>query len=353
MSVIFWNCAGGLVAKIDFINYTLSAFSPEILFVSEAEINLNKNYDCVKVPGYKLEVSKTISHGKARQAAYVKNSSDVVRRPDLENGVSEVIVFSNARSVICGVYRPFKNIQGTSPSQALTNLLECLNRVVETHKDVIVGGDFNVNWLSQSAFKNRVEEWAEGNGLLQNVMKSTRHRTVRSRDGNSEQASLIDLVFSKEPIKLDLHDIGCSDHLAIQVRLKTLKPKNDFSKRIVTVDWRNYSKEAVCAAWPKHLHLLDSQDDVRNLQIINSCLVAVSNEVAPKRVVKLRSQKEFVNSKIEAVKKKRDRTFKKFKKTGDIKYKDKARELTKVLKKIIAKERKRVFRAKMGSHGSK
>jgi saccharopine dehydrogenase-like NADP-dependent oxidoreductase len=71
----------------------------------------------------------------------------------------------------------------------------------------------------------------------------------------------------------------------------------------------------------------------------------------PKRVVRLRGEHEFENSRIEALKKKRDRQFKKFKKTGNEKYYRKSKSLTKTLVKVIKKEQKRVFRAKLNSHG--
>jgi hypothetical protein len=69
--------------------------------------------------------------------------------------------------------------------------------------------------------------------------------------------------------------------------------------------------------------------------------------------MRLRAEHEFENSRIAALKKKRDRAYKRYKKTGLIAFFKKSKSLTKTLKKVIRKERKRVFRAKMESHGSK
>jgi hypothetical protein len=88
------------------------------------------------------------------------------------------------------------------------------------------------------------------------------------------------------------------------------------------------------------------------LDTINGNLIETLNKFAPKRVVRLRGE-QFENTRIEAMKKKRDRQWKKYKKTGLDKYYFKSKELSKVLVKVIKRERKRVFRAKLNSHGAK
>lgn len=47
---------------------------------------------------------------------------------------------------------------------------------------------------------------------------------------------------------------------------------------------------------------------------LTSDLICVLNKVAPNRTVRIRGESQFVNSKTESVKKKRDRAWKKFKK---------------------------------------
>jgi len=38
MSVLFWNCCGGLLSKLDTIKQILSKYQPAALFISEAEL---------------------------------------------------------------------------------------------------------------------------------------------------------------------------------------------------------------------------------------------------------------------------------------------------------------------------
>jgi len=139
--IIFWNCAHGLVAKIDYVHHYLSVHKPELFFITEAEIKKDKSYLCLSFPGYELHVSKTLVFGCARSAVYVKNNSNFKRNDNLENGSSEILVFENNKLRVCGIYRPFKNIRGFSSHAAFDSLLKNLELVVSCGKDVIVGGD--------------------------------------------------------------------------------------------------------------------------------------------------------------------------------------------------------------------
>ncbi len=116
----------------------------------------------------------------ARLAAYVQRGSKFVRQPDLEDGISEVIVFSNGNLRLCGLYRPFKPPPEMSSSMAFDSLLSNLESVTRTNQDIVIGGDFNVNWEQESSKKKRLESWAESGGLIQSVTETTRHQTVTS-----------------------------------------------------------------------------------------------------------------------------------------------------------------------------
>jgi hypothetical protein len=99
MIVLFWNCSHGALPKIDMITSYLKDFKPSLFFISEAEIKPDRDYSCLFVEGYDVEVSKTISAGKmARSIAYVKKDSGFVRCLNLEDGESELIVFTNGKN---------------------------------------------------------------------------------------------------------------------------------------------------------------------------------------------------------------------------------------------------------------
>jgi hypothetical protein len=359
MSVIFWNCSHGVTAKIDILKHYVSIYQPLALFVSEAEIKIDKSYDCIFIPGYKLEISKTVQFGKARTVAYVNENSKFKRQSELENGESEMIVLSDGRVRLCGVYRPFKIPNARSKDAAFKVLLESLERVVSGDADVVVGGDWNVNWLQRSSpMKRQLETWCEDNGLVQVVTENTRFQTVTRSVGVEVQSSCIDLVFQKTPKKVEVIPAIGSDHSLLLMNLSAPPISKKTTKKLVTVDWRNYSQQRAIEKFKIQLKNVRDEINASNsagglLEILTDCLVGTCNDVIPKRVVRLRDEKEFENSRIEALKKKRDRVWKKYKKTGNEKYYFQSKALTKSLLNTIRHEKRRVFRAKMQAHGAK
>lgn len=201
--IIFWNCANGALAKIDFIKSYIAEFSPLLLFISEAEIKKDRNYSCLMVKDYFLEVSSTIGHGVARQIAYVKKDSGFERVKSLENGLSEVLVFKKGNLKVCGVYQPFKTVQNKSSSEAFELLITNLHDISNTGDDLIVSGDFNINWFKQTLKKTKLEDWAEQHGLVQCVKANTRRRVITTLNNGIErevlQESCLDLLFQKIP----------------------------------------------------------------------------------------------------------------------------------------------------------
>jgi hypothetical protein len=74
---------------------------------------------------------------------------------------SETIVFSNDKTTVYGVYHPFKTLRKQILSEAFDELLNNLNEVTRSTGELIIGGEGNVNWLSGSPNKNRLQTWAE------------------------------------------------------------------------------------------------------------------------------------------------------------------------------------------------
>jgi len=346
----FWNCSHGLVAKQDIVEYYIKTIKPLAFFISEAEINIKFDYSCLSINNYDLLVSKSVQHGKARSVAYVMKGSGYVRNDHLENDLLETIVISNASSIICGVYRPFKTVNNMSNNEAFLLLIEGLENVTKVNKNIIIGGDFNIDWQKTTTKKNLLENWAESSGLIQLVDIVTRRREVSKADGSTQlQSSCLDLVFAATPVKVDVLPAIQSDHDVISVQTRLPKPPV-VTKKTVIVDWRKYSKDAARYELSK-LMCKRTLICPQTIDSLTSDLIGALNAVAPNRVVRIRGEDQFVNSKIESVKKKRDRVWKKFKQSGDISLLKLSRELTKTLRRTIAKEKKRVFRAKISSHG--
>ncbi len=337
--MLFWNCRHGMLAKLDIISYYLDSYAPELLFVSEAELQSNKDYSCLSVSGYCLEVSKTIKEGKARQAAYIKVGSKFKRRLDLEDGLSEVMVFADRQTRICGVYRPFKPPAGKTLAEAFDLMLECLNKVTMCGAEVIIGGDFNVNWHANSPKKKKLEMWAESSGLHQGINEMTRHQVESTAVGTVLKESCIDLIFQMKPRKVDIVPSLGSDHDVLVVSLEVEKTVVKTKKK-VSIDWRNYDSNQVAAKFNR-LPVVGGSNLQTTLDSVNSNLIVVLNEWAPKRIIRLRGENNFENCRIEAMKKRRDRAWKKFKKYGQFKHYELSKSLSLTLKKLVKKRKEK------------
>jgi hypothetical protein len=94
-----------------------------------------------------------------------------------------------------------------------------------------------------------------------------------------------------------------------------------------------------------------------NIEVMNrnlvSAITVVMNKMIPKRVVHTRKSTDLVNYHIEAAKKRRDRLFKQFCKTGCPVTLKKMKDLNLVIKRVIKRERNRTLNAKMKDSSTK
>jgi len=161
----------------------------------------------------------------------------------MENDLLETIVISNSSMLICGVYRPFKTVNNISNNQAFLLLVDTLKNITIVSKEVIIGGDFNVDWHKNGPKKNTLEIMSENSGLVQLVDPVRQRREVSKADGSMYlQTSCLDLVFTDAPVKVEVLPAIQSDHDVISVQTKSPKPTVE-TKKIVTTDWRKYSQE--------------------------------------------------------------------------------------------------------------
>ncbi len=73
LRVAWFNCAGGLLAKIDNVKLILSLHDYDVLFVSESEIKQNIDCSLFTISGYSFHVAGTLeSRGHARSSVFVK-----------------------------------------------------------------------------------------------------------------------------------------------------------------------------------------------------------------------------------------------------------------------------------------
>ncbi len=245
-----------------------------------------------------------------------------------------------------GVYAGFKIYGGETINSNFDRLLTNNKKISDSCSKLLIGGDFNADPNRPCPKTKMLDLWQTECGLDQIINKITRARLVDGR----LQESMIDLVFIKD---LDCPEYevlpsSVSDHHIIAVEhLSKLERPIKF-KKMVIVDWRNFKTELMSENLKitlKDLALSQSVDLFdRDLSM---AILASMNNIIPKRVVHVRRDTDIVNYHMEAVKKKHNRLMKKANKTKDPKIMLRVKELNKVIKTVVKKERHRLIKNKM------
>ncbi len=350
---LFWNCANGVFNKKLSIEKYISFYEPCILFVSECEITPDHMLELLKIPGYRLDISKTLeSRGKGRILAFVKTGMELFRRNDLELQFNDILVYSSKDITVAGVYCGFKNYEPGSVTSNLERLLINLRLVCDKNSKVMIGGDFNVDPTRQDKKSKLVELWQTDCGLDQLVTDITRIREVNG----SLQQSMIDLIFTKDLENVSVTPVNSevSDHCLMVANTKIKADvKIKFHKQII-VDWRNFDPLKMCQDLKTNLEDVGHNDSINRFDRDLSIAILTSmNEMIPKRVIHVRRDTDVVNYHIEAVKKKRDRLLKKARKTNNPSIMVTVKELNAVIKSVVKRERDRIIKNKMKNSSAK
>ena len=214
-------------SKID----VLELSEPHIVEGDESSVNAG----LFELEGYTL-IKRNRSHGKGGGVAmFVKNFVKFKRRHDLENPLLEIIVIEifikNAKSILVGCY--YRPPEGSNylPSNYNDLFNEHLANF-SNNKEVILMGDFNVNYNSHSC-NEEFKSIITANGFKQIINEPTRVTDTTS--------SVIDLVFANCPVNItQAHVIisSLSDHNMIGAVRKI----NNFKHPSHTINCRNYTK---------------------------------------------------------------------------------------------------------------
>jgi hypothetical protein len=255
-----------------------------------------------------------------------------------------VIEVGNCRFV--GVYIPFKLPEGITRTQFFKQIIAELANLSSTDKELMIGGDFNVDLNKPSSALDELENWALNSGLVNLVEKNviTRMRIVSTDSISRLETSTIDHIytnFQKVDIKLEN---SISDHVFLVAEIPTSRSMSKKSK-IVIRDWRNYS-ELVEEEFANRISQISPNSFT--LESLTDLYKATLDVVAPLRVVR-HHEDEIINTKVAALQKRRDRYLKKYKKTGQKKHLDLAKSFSCTLKKAVKKESRRVFQCKARS----
>lgn len=343
---VFWNCCRGIFNKKCFIEKYISKLSPSVLFISECDILKGQCLEQLNIKGYNLEISDTINtKNKGRLLAYVKRG--FARKRELEDRDNDIIVLENEKDRVVGIYSGFATVNDETQLGNFQKLVSNLGRVSNTEKRITLGGDFNADPEKRNTKSDILNKWQSEHGYQQLVNNITRERLV----GSTVQRSRLDLIFTSDPgvAKSKIQPSECSDHHLVWVMYEDPGVLIKQKKSIV-IDWRKYSEEKLNAELEKEI-LKKSWDTYTSSTELNRdlecAITVVMNKIIPKRVVHQRRQTDIKNYRIEALKKKRDRTLKKARPSGSPNLMVIVKELNKDIKKAVKFEKNRVIKLKL------
>jgi hypothetical protein len=342
--ILYWNCAGGIKSKIDYLREFIKGKNFNLIFISESDLT-ERDINLVQIQSYEIILADTSkSGGKARMMCYVWNGLKH-KKVKITDGTLDILAIDVGNSRFGGVYVPFKRPDGITRSQFFQKVMTELNKLTQTEKDIMIGGDFNVDLNKPSKALDELENWSLNSGLNNLIGKNdvTRLRLVSNENINRLETSAIDHVYTNFSNAQILLESSISDHFLLVTELPTTRSTR--KSKIMVRDWRHYAE---CVEDEFNNKMSQMSSNLFTLESLTELYKETLDIVAPLRVIR-HHDNEIINTKVAALQKRRDRYLKKYKKTGKKKHLDLAKSFSCTLKKAVKKEARRVFQCKARS----
>lgn len=197
-SICWWNCAGGILSKFDYIKDFLKTnpIKPTILFIAEAD-KREHQLSLIQIEGYSIITALTLAEGKSRVIGYINNSITNFKQIKISDPFVDIVGIDVSGYRFIGVYKGFKTPGNETLSSYFEKYMKELNKITKTERKVLIGGDFNVNLNHDTANKKDLDEWSTRTGLSQLITMNTQRRLVNLTMNETRiEESLIDHVYS-------------------------------------------------------------------------------------------------------------------------------------------------------------
>jgi len=197
MKIYYWNCAAGLLKKLDYVRDLIKENDVDLFFIAEAELRYGSDLGCLTLSGYDLITSNTFaSRGKSRLVCYKKQGFESLTGL---NEFNDILVFNYKSYTIVGLYRGFKLFEGETELSNFLRLLLDMNKL-NPEKEIVVVGDFNIDQQkNDTRLHKELNDWILEKGLSVMNTGITRARLV---NGNLQESEL-DIVITNS-IKINL-----------------------------------------------------------------------------------------------------------------------------------------------------
>ncbi len=108
-SYLFWNCAGGIKSKIDYLRDYIIGKNLSLIFISEADI-YEFDLNLVQIRGYECILANTKRNGKGRVVCYVQSNIPCSIVP-VDDDLLDVIAIT--------IVKALELLESTNPSKFL------------------------------------------------------------------------------------------------------------------------------------------------------------------------------------------------------------------------------------------
>ena len=352
LKVASWNCTLGLINKIDVVETILNVNKIDVLFLQETEIKQTTPINQLKIPKYNLELSPTYGQKNSRTCCYINSKLGYNRLSNVENKKVELIIIESMNNIMCGYYRPFLLPNHANESGYVIESISTLNKL--TSPNMIIMGDFNIDYnkLDHQNYRsaklyNEFESYFIEKTFVQLIKNITWQRKYK----NSLKTSILDHIYTNNLPSItdsfnEQQPIGDHNLIGAMIKTSSINYPKSFPRTIQ--DWSKYSKQALNEKLSSinfdELELLDVESHVSEL---NQILGTILDNLVPTMQIKRKEVPGFISVNYIRKRRKRKNYYKKYKKTGEIKFLKKSRDLEKELKKDIQEIKKKKIRSKV------
>ena len=290
----------------------------DVLSLSETHIKtntFNDNENLYKIRGYHF-VQQCRKEGNGGGVAfYIKENLSWERRFDLETKTCEnmwiEININKAKNLLCAVYyRPPNSSKFTSKTFS-EHLNETLINVSKEQKEVIILGDFNVDYKKASDNKE-IKDVFTLNGFTQIIKTPTRI--------TKQSETIIDIINTNNPEAIaneEVFPMSISDHDLVgcvrKINNKTFSPKTITCRNYARYNPNSMADDLKKQNWNRLYEMHNVNDAV---DYFNRTVMGIFDKHAPVVVKRVRGKPcEWLTHDIRKMKTDKDRLLKKARKT--------------------------------------
>lgn len=300
-----------VLCNLDQICHSLLSFNPKILLLSETRTTSDIEDKEISIENYKCFRCDSSSRHTGGVLLYVRNNYEcsLIKSYVLEKNYWCTLIKINFISSIwcvgCLYHSP-----SSSDAQFLDNFEDICENIVSNSNKFVLVGDFNLDFLTNSFYVNKIKNLLLSYGIQQVINEPTRVTNTSE--------TLVDYVLTNgSDIVTNVHDTPkISDHSIISINLcNTHKATNNCIKQ-----YRNFNSENLMAIKTKLITANWNSNSININEIYQelyeNCEIVINN-VAPIQTCIYNQNMPWFDNEIRKKIKTRDWAYRAFKSCGD------------------------------------